>query len=189
MENVDATILGAIIAAVITAIFSLLGLIISKEQKISDFRQQWINSLRNEISELLGCTESVIQHARAIHEDISGQEQETVSNADVFEKLKDEIKESERLYHQIQLRINPKEHGEILSILEEMRQKFLEDDLVSDEELHHLEQRLIKTTQNILKIEWNRVKVGEPVFRAAKYLSVVLIATIILISIYSLVVA
>jgi len=52
--------IGAIIAATITGLISLLGLIISKEQKISDFRQAWIDNLRTELS-------LVITHAMAIH--------------------------------------------------------------------------------------------------------------------------
>lgn len=48
------------IAAIITGLISLLGLIISKEQKISEFRQEWINALRSEIS-------SLISHGNAIY--------------------------------------------------------------------------------------------------------------------------
>jgi len=51
---------GTIIAAVIAAIVSLLGLIISKETKVSEFRQAWIDSLRAEIA-------AVITHAQALH--------------------------------------------------------------------------------------------------------------------------
>jgi len=51
---------GTIVAAVIAAIISLLGLIISKENKVSEFRQAWIDSLREEIA-------AVITHAHAVH--------------------------------------------------------------------------------------------------------------------------
>ena len=37
--------IGAIAAALIAGLISLLGLIISKEQKVSDFRQAWIDAL------------------------------------------------------------------------------------------------------------------------------------------------
>ena len=185
MVILDPTVLGAIIAAAITAILSLLGLIISKEQKVSEFRQQWIDSLRNEVSALLGCTESVIQHARAIKKDVSSKSTTSVNNAELFEKIKDDVKEAERLYHQIQLRINPKEHENILSVLEEMRQAFQSDGLPPDDELHLLEQKLIKITQSILKEEWTKVKDGEPVFRAAKLVATVLIVVTIIFSVYS----
>lgn len=45
--------IGAIGAALIAGIVSLLGLIISKEQKTSEFRQTWVDSLRSEITSYL----------------------------------------------------------------------------------------------------------------------------------------
>ncbi len=51
--------IGAIVAALITGILSVLGLVISKEQKTSEFRQQWIDDLRREVSELLACVEAI----------------------------------------------------------------------------------------------------------------------------------
>jgi hypothetical protein len=59
MLNVSAIAIGAIAAALIAGLIFLLSLVISKEQKISDFRQEWINSLRSEIAAL-------IAHANAI---------------------------------------------------------------------------------------------------------------------------
>lgn len=41
---------GATIAAIVAALVALLGLIISKEQKVSEFRQQWIDALRADIA-------------------------------------------------------------------------------------------------------------------------------------------
>lgn len=176
--------LGAIIAAVITGLLSLLGLIISKEQKTSEFRQQWIDCLRNDIAELLGNIESAIQHIRAIKNDINAQPSAGVSNSVVFERIKGDIREAERLYHQILLRINPDEHKKISDILEEMREEFNKGDIPSPEEFHKLEQKLIKITQSILKKEWNRVKDGEPAFKIAKYVSIIFILTVLVIGIY-----
>ena len=42
-----------LLVAVIAALVSLLGLIISKENRISDFRQAWIDALRAEIVGLI----------------------------------------------------------------------------------------------------------------------------------------
>jgi hypothetical protein len=54
----DAAI-GAIGASIVAATVSLTGLTVTKEQKISDLRQAWIDALRGELSELL-------EHAHAI---------------------------------------------------------------------------------------------------------------------------
>ncbi|MBS3927686.1 MAG: hypothetical protein KGZ65_03740 [Sphingomonadales bacterium] len=45
--------IGPIIAAIIGAVVTLASLIISKESKLSEFRQAWIDSLRQEIADLL----------------------------------------------------------------------------------------------------------------------------------------
>ena len=176
---IDPTILGAIIAAGITGVVSLLGLIISKEHKVSDFRQQWIDSLRDDISELLGYTEVAAQYVRAIQRDRGTDTEIYRLPSELFEKIKNEVRESERLYHKVLLRINPEEHSEVVDILEEIRVLFSVDGLPSGEVLHNIEVRLIKITQSILKNEWCRVKKGEPTFLLAKYIAaIVLIASV-----------
>jgi hypothetical protein len=52
-----------LLVAMIAGAFSLLGLVISKEQKVSEFRQTWIDALREDISEL-------IAHANLIHAEL-----------------------------------------------------------------------------------------------------------------------
>ena len=52
MLNLPDVAIGTMIAAFIAGLVSLLSLIISKEQKVSEFRQAWIDALRAEISSL-----------------------------------------------------------------------------------------------------------------------------------------
>lgn len=168
--------IGAVIAAGITGLISLLGLIISKEQKTSEFRQQWIDSLREEISELLGHTEALIQHVRAIIKTIQREgDGRRVTEDELFEKVKPEIVETETYYHKILLRLNPIKHKKLIDKLEVMRLAFNSGSIPSPEELHEMEMALIKVSQEILKTEWDRVKTGEPTFRAAKYGAVLLL--------------
>lgn len=49
LEN-SVTLLGVMFAAIVGGFFSFISLISSKEQKVSEFRQEWINSLRNSVS-------------------------------------------------------------------------------------------------------------------------------------------
>lgn len=51
--------IGAIVAALVAGFFSVLSLIVSKEQKISEFRQQWIDSLRQELSDHMAAVVSL----------------------------------------------------------------------------------------------------------------------------------
>lgn len=43
---------GAIIAALITGFIAFIGMVIAKENKISEFRQEWINELRGNVAKL-----------------------------------------------------------------------------------------------------------------------------------------
>ncbi len=54
----------SIVAAAIAATVSWLGLVISKETKISEFRQEWIDGLRKDIATLLG--EATQYHASVL---------------------------------------------------------------------------------------------------------------------------
>jgi len=53
MVKIPEAAIGAMIAALIAAVVSLLGLIISKEQKTSEFRQAWIDALRSDLTAFL----------------------------------------------------------------------------------------------------------------------------------------
>lgn len=176
--------IGAVIAAGITGLISLLGLIISKEQKTSEFRQQWIDSLRDEISELLGHTEVLIQHVRAISDSVSANNNTDISIPDLLEKVKPELLESEKYYHKILLRVNPAKHKELIGALEVMRLAFRSGKIPSSEDMHEMEIELIRISQNILKTEWCRVKRGEPTFRVAKYCAVLMLLISIGLGVY-----
>ncbi len=167
--------LGAVIAAGITGLISLLGLIISKEQKTSEFRQQWIDSLRDELSQLLGSTEAVIQHIRVLNEYANESHGAIFNRVAAFEKVKPEIADAEKYYHKILLRINPNEHHELVSVLEKMRELFGSGQIPSSTELHSIETELVRVTQSTLKKEWIRVKSGELTFKIAKIVALLIL--------------
>jgi hypothetical protein len=56
MTSAFLPILGPIVAAVIAGAVAFLASVFSKEQKTSEFRQAWIDSLRNDLSELISIT-------------------------------------------------------------------------------------------------------------------------------------
>jgi hypothetical protein len=87
--------IGAVFAAVVAGVVSLLGLIISKEQKTSEFRQAWIDTLRAEISAL-------IAHANAIHA-------AEVTGSSKWEMLRPDYIEINKAVGQVRLRLNPDE--------------------------------------------------------------------------------
>ena len=64
--------IGPVIAAIIAGSISFIVTVLSKDQKTSEFRQTWIDSLRSEISELLSSMHimsDVVNNKRADGED------------------------------------------------------------------------------------------------------------------------
>lgn len=45
--------IGAIVGALIVAVISLVSLLIAKDQNITEFRQAWIDRLRNDVADFL----------------------------------------------------------------------------------------------------------------------------------------
>lgn len=166
---------GAITAALIAGAFSFLNLVISKEQKISEFRQNWIDELRKEISSVVASVSHLVYRLDA---------KEPRTTEEAF-KLQSEIREShetaERCTTSIQLRINPADPDQELRLENEFFLESLMQIQKSFNAANAAETRkccdvLIKAAQPILKHEWNRVKRGETVYRYSKYTAASILA-------------
>lgn len=152
--------LGAVIAAFIAATISLLGLIISKEQKTSEFRQAWIDALRAEIA-------AVVAHACAIHGDAAAN---FGSAAKTWEVARADFVAINQATAAIRLRLNssePESQAIIKSI--DSLEAHLSPGVLDAAVINGIEKQLVVDAQALLKKEWLRVRSGEPVFRAAKW--------------------
>jgi len=158
---------GTIIAAVIAAIVSLLGLIISKETKVSEFRQAWIDSLRAEIA-------AVITHAQALH---GAHLAKFKDQPTLWQNVRDDFVGLNKAWAKVKLRLNPGEAHSIaiLKALEEHERIFTPDKVPDFTKLDSAEKKLLSTTQVVLKEEWKRVKWGEPVYKCATVLAALLV--------------
>jgi hypothetical protein len=148
---------GLIIAAIIAAVVAFLTLVISKEQSVSEFRQQWIDALRKDIAIIVG---------RVIA--IQGRS---------FDKSKADWTGFHRAIVRIRLRLNPKERRKeeedatraVLETLEKLESMFPVDHTQSQHhELNELVRKLVDNSQKILKSNWDRVREGEEGYRKAK---------------------
>src|SRR5579872_5084120 len=99
------TAIGAITAALITACFSYLNLIVSKEQKVSEFRQQWIDAFRKELADLTAAV-FFIKYHYASHEFDHGPAAE---RSDLSKSLQESHEKYAFAVTSILLRINPAE--------------------------------------------------------------------------------
>jgi energy-converting hydrogenase Eha subunit A len=148
--------IGAILTALIAAFVSLLGLIISKEQKVSEFRQSWIDSLRED-------TASLISHADVMFAKTSGGNLPDAADLLAVNEASTRIK----------LRLNPTESESkaVLKALAQHETRFSIRDAgkaLSAEQLIAIENELTEAMQKVLKREWKRVRSGEAIYRSAR---------------------
>ena len=164
MSSTVLPVLGPIVAAIIAGAVAFLASVFSKEQKTSEFRQAWIDALRNDLSELISI---VLQ----ISDEILVRHKRGESTEEIQAHLRTKESEFQRLENikaRIRLRLNPKEHKVLLEAVKTM----------SDPSDHDAKsEALIAESQRVLKAEWKRVKRGEPVFFVTKWLSLIVCFT------------
>lgn len=166
MEATLITAAVSIVVVIITAIVSFIGLIISKENKTSEFRQAWIDELRKDISDYIALT---LQHAfyySSVRSSNQGQARELINK-----HFSEESHNVESIYTRIFLRLNHTgEHKEILEVLQNSFKTYVEtinkDNLSST--LSNYNAELRSKTVELLKTEWEKVKEGEPIFSETK---------------------
>lgn len=174
---------GAVVAALITGIFSFVSLINTKEQKTSEFRQLWIDGLRDDSAKLLGILEAIstaLQLAIRLHKinDENNKKDIKVAWLDICNGSLSEFGE---VYHRIILRLNPSEHHDLIVLLKEVQDKLHSDSemLKNKEELRIRISALINELHSINAFEWSRVKKGEAAYRVTKYLAMIMIVVIL----------
>ena len=176
MIGLSSEAFGAIVAAVIAGTIAFLGLIISKEQKTSEFRQAWIDSLRKEISKL-------ISHANAIEGLLQNL---PLKHEGVLAFVHEDFIGANRAIASVRLRLNPSEPASVrvlntIEAIETMFNTAVLNNVAPDvHALNTIERRLVDETASVLKDEWRRVKSGELAYQAAKYLAFALIVVAIL---------
>lgn len=158
-----------IAAAVIAGSFSYLNLITAKESKVSEFRQQWIDSLRGSISEYL----AAFSYISILYKHFS---EKTDSDKDRFAMAKEVQATYSKVnasYNDIVLRINSSE-GDLQSRI--LNENFLTA-LEGSRELYNKSRyaeafrscdAVREAGKPLLKSEWKRVKRGEPSYNRAK---------------------
>jgi hypothetical protein len=163
---------GLIVAAIIAGVVAFLSLIITKEQSVSDFRQQWIDALRKDIAIIVG-------RVIAIH----GESIKHKDNHDaLWANLKGDLTGFNRVIVRIRLRLNPNEKREkegpatkaVLDTLEKLKSVFASPK-PHFHELDGLVNVLVDNAQLILKENWDRVREGEAGYQKAKSRAVIAI--------------
>ena len=170
MTSAFIPILGPVVAAIIAGAVAFLASVFSKEQKTSEFRQAWIDSLRNDLAEFTSILLQVgdelsVRQKRG--EDIQALRAHLRAKEPEFQRL-------EACKARIALRLNPKEHAGLLNAVNALTEP-------SDHDVKAA--ALIAESQKVLKAEWKRVKRGEPIFFVTKWLSLIVCATSVVIAV------
>lgn len=166
-------IIGPVVAALIAALITFVVTVLSKENKTSEFRQAWIESLRNDVSELLGefnVLEGVFEVT--IDHDLEGKEGQAQIN-EFWKQHQKEYAKIDSLCNRIALRLNPKEHAALIAKVRELENSIGEGQKISS----RLCEGLVHDFSAVFKKEWGRVKDGEVVFRRMKIAAAVVLVT------------
>jgi hypothetical protein len=171
MGGIPDAALGAICAAIVTSLIAVLGLIISKENKTSEFRQAWIDGLRAEISGVVGHLNVLVGSVRIVGRSKDG-----------WKEARDDVSGLNKCVACIRLRLNPSEARSkvITKYLDDIEGCFRVDGALPETRINDLEKQLIVEGQALLKDEWLRVRRGETFFKITRWAAIaVLVASAI----------
>lgn len=142
-----------VIAAGIAAVVSVLAIVLTKEQKTSEFRQAWIDSLRQELSDYAALlrvwkSDSLIVKQLANNEAFLAAAQEQSVNL-------------ESLRIRVRMRLNREEHGLLLELIDSIYES-KGDARTAWTDAGTAFRQFEDEAARVLKEEWKRVKRGEP---------------------------
>jgi hypothetical protein len=160
-KMIDVTI-GAVGAAVIAGLVSVLGLIIAKEQKISEFRQAWIDELRK-------CLVSYLVDINAIADGVQMKKAGTAMDQSVMISSYKALNEAS---HGIKLRINENEKPakDLIETMLEFERIAEQNSSLRPGKIRAIEVRFLECARKLLKFEWKRVKRGKKTFIWTKWI-------------------
>jgi hypothetical protein len=182
------TMLGVMFAAIIGGFFSLMNLVSSKEQKVSEFRQSWIDSLRESISSYIAS----LYYLTTLYKHYAEQHPEKKDRFEMTKSIEETYSQVNKMYNDIIFRINDDEtkptlkklNNDFLLALEESRAIFNNNNN-EFEEVKDSCDKIRAHAKPLLKNEWKRVKSGEPTYRNSKYFAITILAIGISIFSYS----
>ena len=155
--------LATVIAAFIAGGVAFLAAVLSKEQKISEFRQQWIEAIRSDIADLVG--EYTMLNLVGDRTSRKGPEHAEKALDDRYANLV----RTRSLMARIELRINPKEHAAFIAALKGIQDStFVVADVTARERKI---QAVLDESRAFLKKEWKVVKRGERAFVTLKVIT------------------
>jgi len=163
--------IATLVAALIAAALSFVNLTLNKEQKTSEFRQAWIDALREDLSVFFACARAFARATEEQHK--YGQDYEEKLPFKIEkEKISDIRYQISEVYNRIILRLNPDEpeHEELLRLMQRSIDE--QNDALANKSDSTKTMQAIKIATEyarpLIKKEWKIVKKGELPFRIAR---------------------
>ena len=161
--------IATLIAAFIAALVTFLSSVLTKEQKTSEFRYTWLNSVLDDIAKFTGAAESISAVAWSHYKS------DSKDKVQVFlATAEPQIREALAAYYRARIRLYPKEHKDVLEALERLQVLLLKD-VPDPAKVDPLIREIVRVSHEALKAEWGRVKKGEATYRWTKYISITVI--------------
>ncbi|GAC32628.1 hypothetical protein [Paraglaciecola polaris] len=151
----------ATIAGIITAVVALVSMIISKEQKISEYRESRRRRIRQEAAQYLAQIDTLFKLYEC---ELKSTKQNCLTDMELQKfrcSHKENIYQLFEMRHRLFLRLTPERSPKLKESLESIDQVFFGTSFCEDT-LHIHRDSIIKEVQGILRYEWKRVKSGEP---------------------------
>lgn len=169
---------GAIAAAAIAGIFSVLTLILSREQKVSEFRRNWLEDIRSELAVFLA-------HAN-LFATFYEQSQEETDVADILSGVKTEIVGMNDAASRLRLRLGSSDaiEANLLARVCEIQKLINGFEDITADQMSTLQDQVISDARVLMKSEWKRVKKGETVYRIVKIAAFIALVFALSIALY-----
>lgn len=156
--------IGAVAAALVAGAITFLVAVFTKESKISEFRQAWINDLRLDTSRFIGIWYYITSDLDLV------ENTSDFSNREFWRDLRDEVIELETLQSRIELRLNPTEHAVVIDQVRMLASAEAVTGLSFEQRKREIDE-FSRQIQRVLKEEWALVKVGEETYRKVRAVS------------------
>lgn len=167
-----------ILAAFISSAAAILGLIISKESKISEFRQKWIDDLRNELADVIAQAAALGTIPYRTYDSNDSKSSEIIRILIPLNVANAKVK----------MRLNKNEPAsmKLIDSIDLLEAKINKNNTTDWDEIKTIGSEILKYSNIILKLEWERVKRGEDTFVCVKNLAFSIFVLILIYGTYSI---
>lgn len=170
--------IGAVAAAIISGAIAVVQLVISKEDKLSEFRADWIRAITDDLARCLAEVEVLMKLVELeLPACGTGLPPERLlafrrEHAEHYATLGE-------TYHRLLLRLDSEEHQPVIDVLRTINTQF-HGNCSNFEEVAQTRDRLIEVTRDLSHAVWERIRTGQPQFQLAKRLA---IAAVVILSV------